>query len=72
MLRLVTFLYNRTLEHFIVQNYNFAPINQLPIPSPLAPGNHHSIFCFQTLSTLDISDNWNHTVFVLLRPAYFP
>ena len=51
---------------FILQNYNFVPINQLPILSLLAPGNHHSIFCFKTLSTLDISDNWNHTVFILL------
>ena len=62
--------YNSVLEYFITQQSSLGSIcshSEFPLP---ASGKHCSGF-FIVLSSLDISCNWNHTMWSLLYLASF-
>ena len=71
-----TLLYNHhhrpSPELSIFPNWDSVPIQHWPLPSPPpAPGPHPLLSVSVTLTPPGSSEKWDHTVSVLLCPAYF-
>ena len=65
-------MYIRSPE-FINYNWKFVPFDQyLPISSTTVPGNLHSTLYFPEFGFLDLTYNWDHTVFVFLCLTHLP